>query len=214
LSIAFYKVGIEHRNKAAKKGFWVKKGQTAMEYLMTYGCAILIIMVIMAVLFYLGVLNPSNLTPTQCTFPAGFSCVTNKLQTGTSKLYLVVSQGTGHNIQINGINCTQQTDASKMTAAIINYSNYPQTGGCAAGQSINLTSGAKATLADAIGVNASANGCPANSTAIICSTSTGVTPGDMGIGSLYSGNIYISYTELDTGLSRIVVGTYSARFEA
>jgi len=38
-----------------------KKGQTAIEYLMTYGWAILIILVVGGVLYYYGVFSPSTL---------------------------------------------------------------------------------------------------------------------------------------------------------
>jgi hypothetical protein len=72
----------------------MRKGQTAMEYLMTYGWAILIIMIVVVVLFYLGVFNLGS-TISQCTFPPGFTCVANKLQAGTSKLYLVLGRVLG-----------------------------------------------------------------------------------------------------------------------
>ena len=47
-----------------------KKGQTAMEYLMTYGWAILIIIIVAAALFALGVFNPGTFTQSTATgFP-------------------------------------------------------------------------------------------------------------------------------------------------
>ena len=46
-----------------------RKGQGAMEYLMTYGWALLVIVVVGAALFALGVLNPATYTKSQC---AGF----------------------------------------------------------------------------------------------------------------------------------------------
>ena len=45
----------------------MKKGQTAMEYLMTYGWAILIIIVVMAALYAMGPLNPSTWTRATAT---------------------------------------------------------------------------------------------------------------------------------------------------
>ncbi len=39
------------------------KGQSAMEYLMTYGWAILIIAVVLGILYYLGIFNSANLSP-------------------------------------------------------------------------------------------------------------------------------------------------------
>ncbi len=55
-----------------KNGLW--KLQSAMEYLMTYGWAILIIAVVLAALFELGVFNGSNLAPQACIAQAGFVC--------------------------------------------------------------------------------------------------------------------------------------------
>ena len=83
-----------------------KRGQSAMEYLMTYGWAILVIIIVIAVLFYIGVLNPRNVTPTSCTFPPGISCSSFKLiEDGTLKL--TIGQATGHRMRIINISCTQ-----------------------------------------------------------------------------------------------------------
>ena len=43
-----------------------KKGQGALEYLMTYGWALLIIVVVGAALYALGVLNPATYTQSTC----------------------------------------------------------------------------------------------------------------------------------------------------
>ncbi len=48
--------------------------QSAMEYLMTYGWAILIVAVVLAALFELGVFNGSNLAPQACIAQSGFVC--------------------------------------------------------------------------------------------------------------------------------------------
>jgi hypothetical protein len=95
------------------------------------------------------------------------------------------------------------------------YKNYDLAGaGCANCTAINLSSGESAVVADSIGVGNATSGVPANASNIICSTSSGVIPDDVGIGSAYNGKIYINYTELDTGLTRIMVGIYTARYEA
>jgi len=189
----------------------MRKGQTAMEYLMTYGWAILIIMVVVAVLFYLGVFNIGN-TISQCSFPPGFTCVTNKLQANTARLYLKIGQGTGHNIRITGVNCTQQTDTTAMTSgAYIYYRNYNASIGNG-NDNITVASGSSAVVADA--TNISGTILPAGDRNIICSLANGSKPGDVGIGSTYNGKIYINYTELDTMLPRIIVGTYTAKYEA
>lgn len=52
----------------------MKRGQSALEFLMTYGWAILIILVMIAALVYFGVFNPSRLTPERCSATPGFGC--------------------------------------------------------------------------------------------------------------------------------------------
>jgi hypothetical protein len=44
----------------------MKKGQEAMEFLMTYGWAILVVIAAIAALAYFGVLDPSRLLPDDC----------------------------------------------------------------------------------------------------------------------------------------------------
>ncbi|MBI5391980.1 hypothetical protein HZB00_03170, partial [Candidatus Woesearchaeota archaeon] len=52
----------------------MKKGQAAMEFLMTYGWAILVVLVAIGALAYFGVLSPSRFLPRSCTIGPGFSC--------------------------------------------------------------------------------------------------------------------------------------------
>jgi hypothetical protein len=51
-----------------------RRAQSALEFLMTYGWAILIILVAIAALTYFGVLSPSRLLPSRCTFSPEVSC--------------------------------------------------------------------------------------------------------------------------------------------
>lgn len=48
-----------------------KKGQAAMEFLMTYGWAILVVLVAIGALAYFGVLSPEKLLPEKCLIPTG-----------------------------------------------------------------------------------------------------------------------------------------------
>lgn len=50
-----------------------KKSQSAMEYLMTYGWAILVVLIALGALFYLGVFTPS--VPSTCQFNTPFVCI-------------------------------------------------------------------------------------------------------------------------------------------
>ena len=74
-----------------KNGLW--RLQSAMEYLMTYGWAILIIAVVLAALFELGVFNGSNLAPQACIAQAGFVCK-NPIYTANG-IGIILGQTTG-----------------------------------------------------------------------------------------------------------------------
>ena len=95
---------------------YFKKGQSAMEYLMTYGWAILIILIAVGALFYLGVFSPS--VPNTCNIPAPFSCQDVKLS-DTGNLLTLRIGASGVNsitytpataIQLNGVACAVTND--------------------------------------------------------------------------------------------------------
>jgi len=52
----------------------LKKAQAAMEFLMTYGWAILVVLVAIGALAYFGVLNPGKYLPASCVITPGISC--------------------------------------------------------------------------------------------------------------------------------------------
>jgi hypothetical protein len=83
-----------------------KKSQAAMEFLMTYGWAILVVIVVIAALAYFGVLDPSKfLMPSQCQLPAGLSCLDHRVyvQGVTNKLELNIKNNLGTAIQLTSI---------------------------------------------------------------------------------------------------------------
>lgn len=68
---------------------FVRKGQGAMEYLMTYGWALLVIVVVGAALFALGVLNPSTYTQKRCQGFQYFTYQDQKAEANTFTISLV-----------------------------------------------------------------------------------------------------------------------------
>ncbi len=62
----------------------MRKGQTALEYLMTYGWAILIVIIVVAALYALGLTKPCRWTGTQIREFADFKVDNPKFQTGAS----------------------------------------------------------------------------------------------------------------------------------
>jgi len=80
----------------------MRKAQAAMEFLMTYGWAILVVLVAIAALAYFGVLNPGKLLPRICTIGNGVSCEAFKV-TATNTT-VVVRNGMG--LALNSVTLT------------------------------------------------------------------------------------------------------------
>ncbi len=75
----------------------IKKAQSAMEYLMTYGWAILIIAVVLSVLFSLGIFNQSNVSGSECIESPGYLCSGAIYQHSDANIVVTIGQSTGIN---------------------------------------------------------------------------------------------------------------------
>ena len=82
--------------------------QSAMEYLMTYGWAILIIAVVLAALFQLGVFNGNNFSSTACLAQAGYICSQPVMNT-SGWLGMSLGQVGSQTLNVTGIACTNST---------------------------------------------------------------------------------------------------------
>jgi len=83
----------------------MKKGQAAMEFIMTYGWAILAVLAAIGALAYFGVLNPGKYAPDKCLFKTGLSCSDFQLvQTGTNNLdpSFILQNNIGEPIVLSG----------------------------------------------------------------------------------------------------------------
>ena len=78
-----------------------KKGQAAMEFLMTYGWAILAAVIAIGVLAYFGVFSPGKYISNTCTINAPFGCDEYNLGLGT--INLVLRNGGGESYTISNI---------------------------------------------------------------------------------------------------------------
>ncbi len=85
------------------------KLQSAMEYLITYGWAILILAIALIALFILGVFNSSGATGQICQINQGFSCLNYYMNT-TGVLVLTVTQTGSNYINITSIGCSSDTN--------------------------------------------------------------------------------------------------------
>ena len=75
--------------------------QAAMEFIMTYGGAIIIVLVAVAALAYFGVLSPDIFLPKKCTLPTGISCL--DYQVSNLRVVLVLQNNFDETITINKI---------------------------------------------------------------------------------------------------------------
>jgi hypothetical protein len=71
----------------------MKKAQAAMEFLMTYGWAILIVIAAAAALAYFGVFRAGRNVPTVCDLGSGFSCNAKVTSDGTATI--IITNGLG-----------------------------------------------------------------------------------------------------------------------
>lgn len=101
-----------------------KKGQAAMEFLMTYGWAILVVLVAIGALAYFGVLSPEKLLPEKCILAtgSGLFCDKNlvKADASTSTITMRVKNTNVDAIQITsvaiGTACTDSTTVTNIAA--------------------------------------------------------------------------------------------------
>ena len=103
-----------------------KKGQVAMEFLMTYGWAILIILIAVAALWLLGVFSPS--TVNRCQVEAPFNCGEIRVEDGGANDVVTLTMGASlisgsqtnnkiNSIIINGAACNFGTGRAAFQCA-------------------------------------------------------------------------------------------------
>jgi hypothetical protein len=169
----------------------MRKAQAAMEFLMTYGWAILVVLAAIGALAYFGVLSPGNLLPQKCEFTSGFDCTETPSADG----------GAGG------------ADAGIITIALTNSNGYDIKYLAEAGPPLiavasvsSLNYGCDTIAIDpVITPNIWKNG----EAAIL--TIGGCTFAGLGTGDRYKETITITVTSAATGLVHTVVGTVAGK---
>lgn len=95
-----------------------KKSQAALEFLMTYGWAILVVLVAIGALAYFGVLSPDRFLPNRCNLQAGLSCVDFKLDASDNTITVVIQNSLG--FDISAITVTAEKCGTSTTPATLN----------------------------------------------------------------------------------------------
>lgn len=89
------------------------KLQSAIEYITTYGWAILVLAIVLSALYMLGVFNNNSFAPNVCSFPANIGCISaNLFQSGN--LIVNIEQSTQNPINITAIGCNTNGTPSDM----------------------------------------------------------------------------------------------------
>ncbi|MGC8680302.1 MAG: hypothetical protein ACP5T6_03325, partial [Candidatus Micrarchaeia archaeon] len=161
--------------------------------LMTYGWAILIIAIVLAILFKLGVFSGANLTGTSCLGAPGFSCSDPVLSATTGLLSFNFGQSTGSQIYNVVMTC----------AAVSDSAGYPYTGGSSTNWSLIATNGVAGTVVsgtlDTEPPSSSAlviaNGQSLTISSLPCYSASGIasTSSTFSVGSTFQGSVWVGY---------------------
>lgn len=95
-----------------------KKAQGALEFLMTYGWAFLVILIMIGALAYFGVLSPTKFLPERCTFGTQFLCKDYLLSynSGAPAVTLRLQNNLGQVIFVTSVDATSQEGFGGCTA--------------------------------------------------------------------------------------------------
>mgnify|MGYP000533677600 CR=1 FL=1 len=134
----------------------MKKAQGALEFLMTYGWAFLVILIMIGALAYFGVLNPSKYLPDKCIMPVGMSCdkdrmILQRSNTGTAIFEIkngLMDTITLTNIRVNtdsnvigSCNTVRMHDSAFPAGVVVPTVTYNMSDGGTAIMNISCTSG-------------------------------------------------------------------------
>jgi uncharacterized protein (UPF0333 family) len=104
-----------------------KRGQAALEFLLTYSWAILVVIVIIGALAYFGVLNPENFIPERCTFAAGLNC-DDYVYSG-NQFEIAVTNGFGRSINVTNFTITSPSGFTSTAGCNLSTSTVIPNGG-------------------------------------------------------------------------------------
>jgi hypothetical protein len=95
-----------------------RRAQAALEFLTTYGWAILIVLVMSGTFAYFGFLNPSKLMPERCAGSPEMVCSDYAIDS-TGKVSVIFKQTVGKTIFLTNYTCTYNTDTVANSAPFL-----------------------------------------------------------------------------------------------
>jgi hypothetical protein len=183
------------------------KAQSAMEYLMTYGWAILIIAVVLGALFSLGVFSSTSLIGTACVATPGYLCQTPILSHATGGLSFVFGQSTGATLYNISIACSATANSLGYPQIPLGLTSAATAPGNVIFNPTVLTYGFSAIGGDGLASNdwtagnSMSSGQTLQVSGISCFTNTGVdltsgsgaTSNAPAVGAGYVGSLWVAY---------------------
>ncbi|VVC04463.1 Uncharacterised protein [Candidatus Burarchaeum australiense] len=173
----------------------VRRAQAAMEFLTTYGWAILVIVLVLTALTWLGVFSPWTNVPSRCTFEAGVQC--------NSFNYMSPD---GTTVSLSQLRITNRLPERIIVCQVLCSSSQPSVGvpsSCASTPMASLGVGSTTDLINGAGLPN-----------VPCYAQFGSTPLTAQIGEMVTTSVWVYYLkESDTGLpgARVMRGDLVAR---
>ncbi len=84
-----------------------------MEFLMTYGWALLVVLIAIGALAFFGVLNPGKFLPSQCILGPGLACEDFKVDSANNYIILKIINGMGENFDLFLVHIDKKSVESK-----------------------------------------------------------------------------------------------------
>ena len=220
-----------------------KRAQAAMEFLMTYGWALLVVLIAIGALAFFGVLNPSRFLPETCTLGPGFACADFRVNAPDATfpnglVFINVQNGLGVSLDIFHISIAKEDPSSATSSELCGgYAGIVAVPGGAGDVSAFLDGEERSLFHSANplgptpipGINCdpaflpSLNCCGTLSTALALSgegetcdpsTSCVFSPPVGEAGSKFSENLIVAYREVGSQIIHTRVGRLSAQVEA
>lgn len=166
---------IPNPSYAAKKRIRL---QAAMEFLMTYGWAILIVAIVLGTIFQLGIFSAGSLTGSSCVPIPGYLCQNPTLVT-TGLLTFTFGETLGFQLNNLQVACTATSNSIGFPNPITAFYSTTTSGTLLPPSSTGNSIGSGQTLIIS---------------SLPCYTSTGVQLGSSPIGTTFTGYIWVNYT--------------------
>lgn len=92
-----------------------KKGSLrSLEFLNTYGWAMISLVLLLLVVSYIGIVNPDLIAPKKCEVPKGFDCVSYSIQE-KGLVDVILNKNLNEDVNVVGFECSSQEEYTLIT---------------------------------------------------------------------------------------------------